>query len=92
MYPCTVSGLHPGQLKDEVTSPKGSTIEAVRALEKAGLRFEIFDHDDNVGQNGCSDDHHDIVAHDDLLDDQDGSIMLIIKIMQDGSPDSSNHE
>ncbi|KAF5827064.1 pyrroline-5-carboxylate reductase [Dunaliella salina] len=32
------SGQHPGQLKDNVTSPGGTTITAVHELEKAGMR------------------------------------------------------
>ena len=35
--------LHPAQLKDMVTSPKGTTIEAVEALEKGGFRYAVMD-------------------------------------------------
>lgn len=37
------TGLHPGQLKDMVTSPAGTTIEGVAALEKDGFRFAVMD-------------------------------------------------
>ncbi len=37
------SGKHPGALKDMVCSPGGTTIRAVRALEKGGFRASIID-------------------------------------------------
>ena len=37
------TGLHPGQLKDMVTSPAGTTIEGVAALEKGGFRAAVMD-------------------------------------------------
>ena len=36
------TGKHPGQLKDEVCSPAGTTIEAVAALEEYGFRNAIL--------------------------------------------------
>lgn len=37
------SGMHPGQLKDMVCSPGGTTIEAVTSLEKTGFRSSIME-------------------------------------------------
>lgn len=37
------TGKHPGQLKDEVCSPAGSTIKGMEVLEKAGFRGEVID-------------------------------------------------
>jgi hypothetical protein len=37
------TGKHPGQLKDEVCSPGGTTISAMHSLEKAGFRGCLID-------------------------------------------------
>ncbi|KAJ8321659.1 hypothetical protein KUTeg_000130 [Tegillarca granosa] len=37
------SGKHPGQLKDEVCSPGGTTIAAMHKLEKGGFRGSLID-------------------------------------------------
>src|SRR5262249_41126719 len=37
------TGLHPGELKEMVTSPGGTTIAGLHALERGGLRAALMD-------------------------------------------------
>lgn len=37
------TGIHPGQLKDMVCSPGGTTIQAVKVLEECGMRASVMD-------------------------------------------------
>lgn len=46
------TGKHPGELKDMVCSPAGSTIEGVRILEKAGMRSAVFEALNGAAEKG----------------------------------------
>ncbi len=37
------TGKHTGQLKDDVTSPSGTTIRGIQVLERAGVRGAVMD-------------------------------------------------
>lgn len=53
------TGKHPGELKDAVCSPGGTTIEAVQALEAGGFRNTVI-----TAQRACSKKSHDMSKED----------------------------
>ena len=46
------TGMHPGELKDMVCSPAGTTIEGVRILEQKGFRSAVFEALNGAAEKG----------------------------------------
>ena len=46
------TGMHPGELKDMVCSPAGTTIEGVRILERNGFRSAVFEALNGAAEKG----------------------------------------
>ena len=46
------TGMHPGELKDMVCSPAGTTIEGVRILEQNGFRSAVFEALNGAAEKG----------------------------------------
>ena len=46
------TGKHPGELKDMVCSPAGTTIEGVRILEQNGFRSAVFEALNGAAEKG----------------------------------------
>lgn len=46
------TGLHPAQLRDMVTTPAGTTIEAIASLEHSGVRAALIDAVERATQRG----------------------------------------
>ena len=70
-----------------MTSPKGSTIAAVRALEKAGLRFNQIDIDDHGGRH---EDYDDPDCHNVTLNKSRAAMMDAVAAAVERSNISSN--
>lgn len=47
------TGIHPAQLRDKVTSPGGTTIAGIHALELHGVRAAMYDAVNAVLEREC---------------------------------------